>query len=306
MQYKSPETNTINHNINLLYKFNLSDKNSLKIFHGSTRDKNGLNVLKCTKSDVIVLEKNLLTKTYYEDNTYYTNDFNGDIDTIRGKIKSKPLEDDIRRFESYKELIKDSKILDFGCGTGGFIKLSQAISQKSIGLEINDINRKYINRIGVTCIKSLSELNNDKFDLITLNHVFEHLNDPINILVELQKYLKDDGVIIIEVPHARDFLLETFNLKSFKNFIFWSDHLILHTKESLEKFAMKSGLYAKSIKGFQRYPISNHFNWLYRGQPSGHEIFHNLNNDEFHKHYEKFLDSIDQNDTLIGYFGKKI
>ena len=203
-------------------------------------------------------------------------------------------------------MIKDSYVLDFGCGMGDFVRLTQEISKKSIGLELNNEVREYNNNNGITCIKSLAELNDDKFDLITLNHVFEHLNDPINILVELQKYLKDDGVIIIEVPHARDFLLETFNLKSFKNFIFWSDHLILHTKESLEKFAMKSGLYAKSIKGFQRYPISNHYNWLLNGQPSGHEIFHNLNNDEFHKHYEKFLDSIDQNDTLIGYFGKKI
>ena len=41
-------------------------------------------------------------------------------------------------------------------------------------------------------------------------------------------------------------------------------------------------------------------------QPSGHEIFHNLNNDDFHKHYEKLLDSIDQTDTLIGYFSIKI
>ena len=32
----------------------------------------------------------------------------------------------------------------------------------------------------------------------------------------------------------------------------------------------------------------------------------NLNNNDFHKHYEKLLVSIDQTDTLIGYFSKKI
>ena len=305
MPDKSKENNTVNHNINLLYKFNLCDKDSLKLFNDRTRDKKKLKVFKCIKSGVIVLEKCESTEEYYEKNIQYTDEFKGNTETVEGLIDSKPLEDDIRRFESYKELIKGTEILDFGCGKGGFIQLSKKISKRSVGLELNIINREYLNNIGIQCVNTLSELNDDKFDLITLNHVFEHLNDPITILVELQKYLKDDGIIIIEVPHARDLLLETFNLESFKNFTFWSEHLILHTRKSLEIFATNSGLKLKNIEGFQRYPISNHFNWLFKGEPSGHEIFHNLNHDDFHKHYEKLLDSIDQTDTLIGYFSKK-
>jgi 2-polyprenyl-3-methyl-5-hydroxy-6-metoxy-1,4-benzoquinol methylase len=296
---------SINHNIEYLSKFNLCDKDSLKAYNHRTRDKKELKVFKCIKSGVIVLEKFIISEDYYEKNIHYNEEFKGYISTLKGLIKSKPLEDDIRRFESYKELISGSEILDFGCGKGGFIQLSKKISKRSVGLELNIINREYLNNIGVQCVNTLSELNDDKFDLITLNHVFEHLNDPINILVELQKYLKDDGIIIIEVPHARDLLLETFNLESFKNFTFWSEHLILHTRKSLEIFAINSGLQLKNIEGFQRYPISNHFNWLLNGQPSGHEIFHHLNNDDFHKHYEKLLDKNDQTDTLIGYFGKK-
>ena len=300
MKIKS-NNNTVNHNIELLYKFNLSDKDSLKIFNESTRNIDNLNVLKCNKSGVIVLEKYLLPENYYENDIHR----NVSINTVKGRVvPNRSTNDNLRRFESYKELIKDSDVLDFGCGRDGFIKLTQKISKRSIGLEINNASREYINSTGVNCIKSLSELNDEKFDLITLNHVFHYLNDPINIIIELQKYLKDDGTIIIEVPHARDLLLETFNLKSFKNFTFCSDSLILHTRESLETFATNSGLYVKSIKSFQRYPISNHYNWLLNGKPSGHEIFYNLNNDEFHQEYEKLLDSINQTDTLLGFFNK--
>ena len=293
----------INNNIELLFNLNISTKDSLKIFNNSTRDVDNLKVLKCIKSGVIVLERAETDDAYYEENIHYTNEFKGETQVNNKIIQTRPLEDDIRRFESYRELIKDSNVLDFGCGRSGFIELTKQISNKSVGLELNKINRKFMNNIGIQCVESLSELNYDKFDLITLNHVFEHLNDPINILIELQKYLKDDGIIIIEVPHAKDLLLETFNLESFKKFTFWSEHLILHTRESLESFVESSGLKARRIDGFQRYPLSNHFNWLLNGRPSGQNIYKELNNNIFNKQYEKFLDSIDQTDTLIGYFG---
>ena len=161
MKIKS-NNNTVNHNIELLYKFNLSDKDSLKIFNKSTRNINNLNVLKCNKSGVIVLEKYLLPENYYENDIYRNVSFN----TVKGfnavkerVVLNRSTNDNLRRFESYKELIKNSDVLDFGCGRDGFIKLTQKISKKSIGLEINNANREYVNSTGVNCIKSLSELN---------------------------------------------------------------------------------------------------------------------------------------------------
>ena len=306
MNNKVSSNYSVNNNIELLYKFNLSDKHSLEVYNNSTRDDLNLRVLKCKKSGVIILEHSSMSKDHYENNFHYAQDRTSrEYNSVKGKIHLNMLDDNLRRFESHKDLIRGSEVLDFGCEKGNFLQLTKKISKRSVGVELNKKNCDYLNNIGIQCVNKLSDLNEEKFDLITLNHVFEHLNDPINILIELQKYLKDDGTIIIEVPHARELLLETFNLKPYKDW-FHPEHLILHTRESLETFTLNSGLFNKIIKGFQRYPMSNHFNWLLNGMPSGHEIFSNLNDDSLHKEYTKFLINLDQTDTLIGYFGKKL
>ena len=47
------------------------------------------------------------------------------------KIILKNLNDDPRRYNDFKSIIKNKKILDFGCGLGGFIKLAKK-SQKYV------------------------------------------------------------------------------------------------------------------------------------------------------------------------------
>ena len=46
-----------------------------------------------------------------------------------------------------------------------------------------------------------------KFDVITMFHVLEHIPYQIDTLKVLKSKLKNKGKIIIEVPHAEDFLI---------------------------------------------------------------------------------------------------
>ena len=69
-------------------------------------------------------------------------------------------------------------------------------------------------------------------------HVLEHIPYQIDTLKILKSKLKKGGKIIIEVPHAEDFLILQEELKEFKNFTFWSEHLILHTYKSLKSILL--------------------------------------------------------------------
>jgi len=85
------------------------------------------------------------------------------------------------------------------------------------------------------------------------------------------------------------------------SFTFWSEHLILHTRDSLKIFLEEAGFANISIKGFQRYPLSNHFHWLAKAKPGGHVIWDHLRPPMLDLAYSDMLAQIDNTDTLIAY-----
>jgi 2-polyprenyl-3-methyl-5-hydroxy-6-metoxy-1,4-benzoquinol methylase len=138
-----------------------------------------------------------------------------------------------------------------------------------------------------------------KFDVITMFHVLEHIPKQIEILKILKSKLKKKGKIIIEVPHAEDFLILQDDLKEFKSFSFWSEHLILHTHKSLKTFLLKAGFKNIKIEYYQRYNLSNHIHWFSKKKPRGHYLYKNPISDKINLSYCENLKKLGQTDTLI-------
>ncbi len=111
--------------------------------------------------------------------------------------------------------------------------------------------------------------------------------------------MEKGGTIIIEVPHARDFLLDALRIRSFIDFTLWSEHLVLHTRESLTAVVRAAGFTNECVTGFQRYGLSNHLYWLRHGKPGGHEQFARFSRPDLDVSYATMLKDIDQTDSLI-------
>lgn len=141
----------------------------------------------------------------------------------------------------------------------------------------------------------------EQFDVITMFHVLEHILKPVEFLERTASKLTAGGQIIIEVPHARDALLTIYDCESFRRFTLWSQHLVLHTAESLSLTLREAGFQDIHVEGFQRYPLANHLYWLRHGQPGGHEQWGSLNSDSLSDAYSSTLLKQDATDTLIAY-----
>ena len=99
-----------------------------------------------------------------------------------------------------------SSHLDIGASTGLLLRFSStAFNLEGIGVEPGDIYRQYARQLDLTMYASLEDLENasqNKYDLISMIHVLEHLPYPAAYLQQITRdYLAEDGYILIEVPN---------------------------------------------------------------------------------------------------------
>lgn len=279
-----------------LISLDIIAKPEVSQFYPRVRDREDVRVLKCNKSGVIYLSStHHIEQSYYnaKEGTSYWSSAN------REEGLKTTFEDDNRRFHQFKGVVAGKIYMDVGSGLGGVLDLFKKVATDVSAIEPQDEIRGALNSIGYKVYKSIESAPVKEIEVISLFHVFEHLTDPLGSLKNLHKLLKDGGKIIIEIPHAKDVLIETYDLEAFKAFTFWSEHLILHTRKSLETFLQAAGYQNIQVSGYQRYPLANHLYWLNKGLPGGQIHFSHLRNEKLEAEYAHQLNTIDQTDTLI-------
>jgi SAM-dependent methyltransferase len=101
---------------------------------------------------------------------------------------------------------KQSAVLDFGCGEGSlFAALRKAgFTGAFYGVELNASFGEFASRYGDATVSN-SIRSREPVDLAIMNHVLEHLSDPIGVLREIASLLKKDGRLYIDVPDAEEY-----------------------------------------------------------------------------------------------------
>jgi hypothetical protein len=282
--------------LDTLERLDLTRREELQPYYPRVRDRDDVAVLRCPRSGVIVLSRSdHMSVAHYENEVY------GNEVSANGEVLAPAILDDARtRATLHGDVIRGRRWLDVGTGPAAIMDALGPIAANSTGIEPNRRLRVAAAGRGHRVLASLAELGADeRFEVATLFHVFEHLLDPVGFLGQLRSHLAEGAVLLVEVPHARDVLLETYDCAAFRRFTLWSEHLILHTRESLAAFIEAAGFREVAVRGQQRYPLANHLYWLRHGRPGGHKAWADLDDPELHRGYEAMLDRIDQTDTLV-------
>jgi hypothetical protein len=107
----------------------------------------------------------------------------------------------------------------------------------------------------------------DHYDIVTLFHVIEHVDDPVALLRHVRERFTP-RTIVVETPNARDWMLDV--CEPYRRHWCWTDHRMVFTAEALICAIAKAGDGVIETKFIQRYPAGNALRWLAEGKPGGH------------------------------------
>jgi len=155
-------------------------------------------------------------------------------------------------------LIKQGNFLDVGAGEGFALKYFFDLGWKVTGLDYSSFGVKLHNpKLEQFLIKgdifnNLSKIikNKEKFQLIWLDNVLEHVLDPYLLMVNLHKILDKNGVLVVEVPNDFSVIQKYLLSKSYIDNEFWictPDHISYFCREGLTNLADASGWYANNF-----------------------------------------------------------
>lgn len=177
---------------------------------------------------------------------------------------------ELSRIEKFKhtigELINikpDSKnILDVGAATGQFLVLAEEAGLSISGVEYSDYavsEAKTKHGFDLFCGDILDYEPLDKFDLIHLNHVFEHVVSPPSVAKKLGQLISPGGLVYIEVPFQFNFIeyvkSKVFNINKKFN-IHSIHHTVFYRPSTLNMVMSDAGFDVIKLELFhwRRYP----------------------------------------------------
>lgn len=137
------------------------------------------------------------------------------------------------------------RLLDVGCGGGYFLRIAGKLGAVPDGVEPSPNGAAASRQAGLNVfhgtLEQYVEAHGDRrFDVITMNHVLEHVPDPVATLSNLRKLLAPGGFVSIIVPNAG-----CWAVRSMKGDWHSSDvprHLFQFTERGMEACGRQAGL----------------------------------------------------------------
>jgi 2-polyprenyl-3-methyl-5-hydroxy-6-metoxy-1,4-benzoquinol methylase len=150
------------------------------------------------------------------------------------------------------------RVLDIGCGSGEMIGWMKEYGWELYGV---DIARKACNVAEEQGLKTFcGNLHEAKypasyFDSIILNHSLEHMYNPLSLLQECGRILKNEGLLIVSVPNFGCLESQFFGASWFQ--IDVPRHLYHFTRDTLNKTLHVAGFQVDKWKSKMRLPLDH-------------------------------------------------
>ena len=116
------------------------------------------------------------------------------------------------RFQFIRKFVKKGKLFDLGAGWGHFMLAGKELGYDVKGIEISEQQASYcVNDLKLNVLHEdfFKMDEGEKFDLVTLWDVLEHIDRPDEILNKCRRITAQGGYIFIHVPQIDSFVSKT-------------------------------------------------------------------------------------------------
>lgn len=246
------------------------------VFNGAIRDglfgqttSTSIDILQCSSCGLQRLNKFSLSLENYE-NAEYRNRYNGGSDDqFLLALHDEEQANRVSLIGTSK--LRNSVVLDIGCGHGSFLDAIRGLAKVTIGIEpfkeLYDSLRNRSHQIFAPSDKSLLDLIS-KVDIVTSFGVIEHLVDPLDHLINAWSFVKPGGQLVLQTDNL-DEILNVTDARGFKEFFYRTAHNWYFSPASLTQLAKSAQLQNFQISTFQEYGFSNFLGWHKFGRPMG-------------------------------------
>ena len=136
-------------------------------------------------------------------------------------------------------ILPPGRILDIGCGPGWLLSAIDSAWEKE-GVEISKYAATIASQFAKIHNCSIEDFtSNDKFDVITMHHVIEHIHNPIDIIKKVHGLLNDGGIFIIGTPDFDSAMARRFGSKF--RLLHDPSHVSLFSNDSMHRFLRTNG-----------------------------------------------------------------
>ena len=100
------------------------------------------------------------------------------------------------------QLPRDTTLLDIGAGSGIMGRKGEEFGfPRRVAIEIDEGAQRHIAPFYSKVVSELEELSGERFDVVLLLDVLEHLPDPFSFLKSVENFVKPQGTILVSVPN---------------------------------------------------------------------------------------------------------
>lgn len=154
----------------------------------------------------------------------------------------------LEKVYNIKKWKKCGSILDIGCWEGIQLECFLKEGWKCTGIELNKkaasiALSKGIEVHQISIQNFFEKFSKEKWDVINIAYILEHIPNPLEFLKRVKRHLKEEGIIIVEVPN--DFSpFQLAYIKKYKLEPYWialPDHVNYFNKEELNNLMVQAG-----------------------------------------------------------------